>query len=338
MPLGGLLLAGLAPVVGGIVGQIASGGEKDAAAKSSAQAIEYLKSVGVPSIEAQQIVMNNPEFVSQFTPEAETTQQLGSSAMENVSTDPRLAQAQMSALTSLQEQGENPLTAMEKAQLNSNRRSVASEEQARQGAILQDMAARGAGGSGAELAARLSSSQSATQRAGEQADSLAAMSQQRALQAIAAGGELGGSIRGQEFGEGTAKASAADAIAQFNAANAQNVEARNVAAKNAAGATAAATKQELEGIRANNSNQQQIYNKNLLQTNYQNQIQKASGLAGQSNADAARNTANAAQTAQSWAQIGAGVGQAGGAIGKQIGADAATAAAEAAKKKATGTI
>jgi hypothetical protein len=84
------------------------------------------------------------------------------------------------------------------------------------------MAARGMGGSGMDLVAQLQASQAATERealAGLERN--AAQEQNRANSSAQAGG-LAGNIRGQAFGENSAKAQAQDAINRFNTANSVN--------------------------------------------------------------------------------------------------------------------
>jgi hypothetical protein len=144
---------------------------------------------------------------------------LGDSAMQGVSTDPRLRDAQMHALSSLQEIGDGGLTAQDKADLSKIQTEANQQDRGRREAILMNNQARGMGGSGQELLAQLSSSQAATDRQAQQGLDVEGMAQQRALAALAQSGQLGGQIRGQEFNEGSAKASAADAVAKFNAAN-----------------------------------------------------------------------------------------------------------------------
>jgi len=52
---------------------------------------------------------------------------------------------------------------------------------------------------------------------------VSAQAQSRALQALMQGGQLGGQIRQQDFGEQSEKAQAQDAINRFNTANRQQV-------------------------------------------------------------------------------------------------------------------
>jgi hypothetical protein len=99
----------------------------------------------------------------------------------------------------------------------------------------------------------------------------------------------------QDLGLKTGKASAADTIAQFNTQQRAQTGAAN------------------QGYRvdrasqlANIANQQEVANKGLIQQNFQNQIQKAGGVAQQQNALAGnlQQQAAAAQGAQQ-AQTGA---------------------------------
>ena len=81
------------------------------------------------------------------------------------------------------------------------------------GAIRQNAAARGIGGSGFELSAALGAGQQQAETAGRQAIDVAALARQRALQAIQQTGQLGGSLNQSDM----EKAEAQNRIKQFNA-------------------------------------------------------------------------------------------------------------------------
>ena len=266
------------------------------AAKMRDEAVRRLEEVGIPTVEAQRIVLESPELVG-----LQEYQQMGPSAMEDISTDPRLKQAQMDALSKMQEMGGSGLTEAEKAQAMLMQREVAGEEQARQKSILQEMAQRGIGGSGVELAARLSSSQGAADRRAVQQAQLAAQAQQRALQAITQGGSLAGNMQSTEFGQKAQQASAADQIAQFNAAQRAQIDAANLA-----------NRQAVANQQAAISNQQETFNKSLLQQDYNNRMRKAESVANMKTGQAAAsdkqatNAANAGATAASGASKAAG--------------------------------
>lgn len=84
-------------------------------------------------------------------------------------------------------------------------------ERGREGALMQNMAARGMGGGGAELAARLANQQQATDAQWGAGAHQAGLAQQRALE----------SLRGWS-GLASQRAGARDAIAQFNASQRLN--------------------------------------------------------------------------------------------------------------------
>ncbi len=148
---------------------------------------------------------------------------LGDSAYSGIETDPRLKQNQDNALSSLDEiiQG-GGMNAQDKANIARMQSEVGQADRGRREAIQQNMGARGMGGSGMELLSQLQSSQAATDRASQSGLDIAGLAQSRALDAIAQSGNLSGAMRDQDFGEQSKVAQAKDAIAQFNAANANS--------------------------------------------------------------------------------------------------------------------
>lgn len=144
------------------------------------------------------------------------------SAFEDIEGDPRLRQAQLDALSELQEVGrQGGLTAQDRSRLEQIRNQTATADRGRRDAIMQNMRARGMGGSGNELLAQLQSAQAATDQASAEGLGVEAMAEQRKMDAIMGAGQLGGSIRGQDFGEASTVAGAQDALSKFNAANTQ---------------------------------------------------------------------------------------------------------------------
>lgn len=149
-------------------------------------------------------------------------EQLGPSAMQNIQTDPRLMQAQYDALRELETRGKEGFTARDELDRLKTKQDVSKENAGRLGAIQQNMAARGMGGSGMDLVAQMQAAQAATDRealAGLERN--AAQETNRANSSAQAGG-LAGNIRGQGFQENSAKAQAQDLINRFNAQNSVN--------------------------------------------------------------------------------------------------------------------
>jgi hypothetical protein len=232
------------------------------------KAVKELEKIGIPSVEAQQIVLQNPQLAG-----LEEIIELPESEITQIQRDADLAMQQRQALETLSEMGEAGLTPEEKAARREMMRDVSAQVEARDKAILQSMQERGMAGSGAELAQRLAASQAGAERAGKESASLAAQANKRALEAMMSRGELAGKIRGQEFGEELQKAQAADAIAKFNVQQRADVQARNLARK-----------QALLDERRKTAIAQETYNKQLQQQQFENQLRlaqaKASALTG----------------------------------------------------------
>ena len=272
--------------------------------------------IDVPTIDEQQIALEELASVGELTPEMLQALELGPSEMEMISTDPRLQASQMAALEKLGGLTEGGLSDADIAALEEARRSVEGAQTAREQAILQDMQQRGIGGAGAELAMKMASSQGAADRQNQASLDMARTAQARILESIMAEADLAGSLRGQDFSEQAQIAAAQDAIRQFNMQNQQRVQDQNVGMRNQAQQLNLAERQRLADSNVNQRNQQQMYNTGLAQQQFQNEIQKAGGVAAQNQAMAnyiqGKKDRESAFTGQ---LIGAAVGAAGSAAG-----------------------
>lgn len=313
-------------IIGGLIGNIASSDDRDASKSATLEALKQYQNLNIPTTQEQELALQQLVSQGQLTPEMLQTVLQGNSDYDNITTDPRLKDAQMTALAKLSKQGTEGLTAMDRQALDTITRENERSVEAKNQQILQDMAARGQGGSGAELALQMKSAQAGADRASQQGMSVAAQAQQRALEATMNSANLAGSARSQDYNEQAQAAQARDAIARFNAANQQQVAATNVGAKNQAQASNLTSKQNIANQNVNIANQQQQYNKGLIQQQFNNQLTKANGVAGQQNNVANMYNNQANQTAAMWSGVGKGVDQVGGALmtgGMSLGADAA---------------
>lgn len=298
-----------APIVGGIVGKIAGSGDQDAALQLQKQALQNIMNVNTPDAQAMRIELEKYVSAGQLSPTMEQTIQQNPSLMQNIQVDPRLKQAQMSALGSLQQMGQTGLSNSDKSTLAQINNQAAQQAQAAQASALQNMQQRGESGAGSELASDLSSSQGAANRANAQGLSLAGQSQQNALNAIMGAGNLGSQMQGQNFAEDAQKAQAQDVINRYNAMNAQQVTGQNTAVGNAAQSQNLSNKQNLMNSNTQLGNQQTMYNAQLPQQVYQDQMQKASAAANAQGTMANNYNNKASQTQQMYGGIGQGVGQ-----------------------------
>lgn len=244
-------------------------------------ALNEISKVQTPDIDSLKVKLD--QYVQQgvLSPEDAQASLVQYNAMDSATGNDQARGAQMSALQSLQDQiGNGGLTAVDKSRIQATLDDVNNNQRGQDQAITQDAHRRGISGSGLELANRLMSQQGAANTAGRQGMDIAALEQQAKEQAIKDAANLGGSMESQTFNEQSSKAAAQNAINQFNATNTQQVTMANIAARNAAQATNMAEKQRVADSNTQGENQNRIRNADLIQKNYQNQMDKATAVAG----------------------------------------------------------
>lgn len=263
-------------------------------------ALKQFEGVDLPSVADQQLNLDQYQNVGDYSGQLENALNLGSSSMEGISVDPRLAQTQMDVLDQLSQTGQMGMTAAEQAALRDAQRQASAMAQAKTAQIQDNFARQGMGGSGGDLAAQLLAAQSGADRASQASNDVIQNAGDKALNARMQAASLAGNMSNQEFGQKSEVAKAKDYINQFNTQNQQAVQGRNVANQNQGQMFNLNKNQGISNQNTGLKNQQQQFNKGLLQQNFQNQIQKAGGSAGvmqnygnlaatnQNNADAAQ--------------------------------------------------
>ncbi|NDD83943.1 hypothetical protein EBZ38_06660 [bacterium] len=306
----------LAPVVGGIVGNIASEGDRKRAAEASQRALDEIERIGAPPDLAREIMLREYQSAGVLTPEVEEQVNLGVSKVSQIQEAPEMREAQLGALKKLRAASEAGMTPEARAELLSARAQAQRDTQAKMQQILQQQQQRGQASAGATLAAQLQAASAGGMEESDAAIKAAAEASRSALSAAAQTGALGGQIRGQEFDIARTKASAEDqaALARFN--EAMGRQQRNISARNMA-------------QQYNLAQQQRILDMNTAQRNAELQRQRAAeaqvyglGLerakarAAAQAGQAQQMQQQAAQTQQGWAGIGSGVGAGIGALGQ----------------------
>ena len=157
-----------------------------------------------------------------------TFQELGPSAMQGISTDPRYKDAELAALRDLEQISKDGMSLADQAELARLDSQVNRQNAGRMGAIRQNMAARGLGGSGMELVSSMQAAQDATERQALASLEKAAMAQTGRRDATSRMGSLASQLQGRDFEQEAARAQATDRIAQFNAAGANNTAQYNM--------------------------------------------------------------------------------------------------------------
>lgn len=297
-----------APIIGGMIGNNQASADRDAANNARNNALAQFANVKTPTIEEMTLALQNYQLTGEINPEMLQAIQMGPSAMEGVSTDPRLRAEQMSALEAMSGLAQGVPQSGDLAAFELVRRSAAGEINAQNNAVLQNMQQRGMAGSGAELLAKLKNNQSGAEMLQQAQLEQAKAMQQARMQALQSQASMAGSLRGQDYDEASNLAKAKDAIAQFNAQNSQNVAKTNVDARNNAQVANLSNKQNIANANIDTANKQQVVNKNLIQQNFDNQMGLAGARAGQYGQQAGAADTRAGQTAAMWSGIGQGVG------------------------------
>jgi len=299
-----------APVVGGLLGQSQAQGSLDAANAARNAALQQYANIQAPTIAEQQLQLGTLSSAGNLTPAQIQAAQQQSSALNNISTDPRIANAQMQALQQMGQLGTTGMTAADQAGYTLAANASGQANAAQQAQLMQQMQARGEGGSGAELMARLQASQGNANSLSNAQLQQAQMQQAARMQALSQYGSLGSNLQQAAFNQQAAQGSAQNAINQFNTSTMNQAQMANVAAQNQAQQYNLTNQQNIANTNVGIQNQQQQYNKGLYQQQFQNQMSKAAGEAGQYNGIAGANQQQAANTAGSYATIGQGVGTA----------------------------
>lgn len=251
-----LLLGGGTQVLSSIIGELASGEDRRRANELYDQNLRDYEGLAPPELEKL------------------IAEQMGPSAFEGITTDPRARSAQYEALAQLQQLARSGgLNLQDRATLARANAEGARQASAGRAGIAADMAARGQYGGGQQLAMQLNNQQAAANRGAQTGLETAAMAQRRGIDAILEGGRLGGQLRGQEFDEKSRAAQARDLVSRYNA------DSRAGAAR---------------------------YNALLPQQNFQNKMQLTGAKAQARGARAGQYT----QSADDTRQFAAGIGQA----------------------------
>jgi len=279
--------AGVGAVVGGLSSYF---GSKSASKKAKAAEAEARRlyeeqrqmwmSLGLPDKEASMYALENLTSAGVLVPESEKDLGQLQSQMEDIQGDPRLKQAQMDALASIQARSQG-LTPEDLIQIRKTRQDISGQLANQDANIVQNLQQRGMGGSGVELAMRQAGGQRALAQASDDADSLAAMQYNARMQALQQAGAMAGSMGQQEFAQDAQKAAAMDAMSRFNMDNQMGRQQRNVAGRNMAQAANQANEQRIRDANTGFRHDEAKNKANWGQQNFLNQVMKLQGATGQ---------------------------------------------------------
>lgn len=301
-----------APILGGIAGNLFGSSDRDAANAAIQRAYNEAMSLGMPPDLAKAVVLQKFQSAGKLTPEMEAQINLGPSKVADITEDPTTRNAQVRALEMLQQSGRG-LSPQDRAKFNQLRDETQRDSEAKRQQIVQSFAQRGMGGSGSELASQLQQAQASANQASTQGDQIAATSAENALNAIRQAGDLGGSIRTQDFNVADTKAKAADEFARFNTENQMAREARNVASRNQAQGTNLQNAQQVSNANTQQQNTESLRQNQAQRDYWDDQLKRTTLRANAAGGLATNLSNNANQTAATYSGIGSAVGSAAGA-------------------------
>lgn len=316
-------------------------GMDDLFGSSDSSAQDYLKNalnayqnINVPTI-ASETVSGLPQETVQgtVTPASIAVADQAPTEYNNISLDPTTRAAQIAALGSYQNiANSGGLDANAQEALQEVIQAAKVQSQGAQGAIQQQAQAEGQGGGDFALTQRAIAAQGASNNAATQGMSAAAEAEANREAALNQMANIGGSVNASDYNQAAAKA------ASQNTINATNTAATNAA--NTGNVTNAINTGEFntntaQGVNAANTTANQgnaYYNAGLPQQQFNNELNKAGGIAGVNTSQA-----NAAQEAAANNAAGTGklIGTAGTIAATAMGGPAAGMAANAALNSGT---
>lgn len=327
------VVVGAAMVGTAVVGAVQAGEERDAAREAMNSALAEIKAVGAPPDYAREIIYEKFKQAGLLTPEVEKQINLGVSKVSKIVDNEKTKAAQMKALDQMQQRAKGGFTAEDKAAINKAKLDIANQNQAQQSQIIQNMAQRGMGGAGAELAARLGAQQQGSNMLSQQGMDLASTASRNALDAARLSGDFAGQIGQQQFQRDTARAEAEDAVNRFNIENAMGRQSRNVDRSNAANEYNVKRQQYVSDLNVQQQNAELLRQREAERQRWLDQLGLAKAKAGQHVNLANQSMQSAQQVASDWGNISGGFGT---MLGGTMGA-ATTPSASAAKPAASST-
>lgn len=252
------------------------------------QALQQYQNIQTPTI-ASETVSNLPQETVQgvVNPNQIQVANQAPSAYNNISLDPATRQAQINAMNSYQQiADQGGLDPASKLALQQTIDAANEQSQGAQGAIQAQAQAQGQGNNAFDLTQRAIAAQGASNSAATQGLETAAGAEANRQQALGNLANVGANVNASDFGQQSTIAGAQNQInaanqGYQNAANTQNVannaNAQQFNVQNAQGVNAA-------NVAANQGNA--YYNAGLPQQQFNNEIQKASGMAGVNQAQA----------------------------------------------------
>lgn len=225
----GPLGAGIGGAVGGLVGLFSGGGDNEKLKKEA----DALYAKFGPVDLSDPVVFQKFQQAGVLSPEMEQAISLKQDQAQNYSeTHGEDRTNQEAALGALKQMSQTGMSAQDMSQFNQMRSQVAADTNAKTAQILQQAQARGQSGAGDTLATQLQASQSDSQQASKNADSLAANAANARQSALSSYLNGTSSLRNQDASADQINNQNEMARRQFLDANSLSRQTRNVGSQN----------------------------------------------------------------------------------------------------------
>ncbi len=288
-------------VIGGGLGAMAglsAGGAAQAAriaeANARLDAMAQIGAIDLPTYQQRKLYLQRLERGEQLTPEMVQELQQGDTELAKFKEDQGLKNTQLDALAALKNKARmGGLDLNDRAALIEASREGDRANQGQQGAIQQNMAARGLSGGGQELAMRMAAAQNNAQQASQNSLNVAAQARAAALNALKESANQARGIAADDYSRFSNRAGAQDQINANNMRNAQAMKQYNVSARNNAQQTNINRANDVSDRNVAISNDEQVRNKNLLMQDYNDRINRVKDLNGLAGQNAAANRTDA---------------------------------------------
>jgi len=295
-------------IIGNIIGSADAKDKQKKADELMAQAMAEIEKVQDP--ELKNVYLDRLSQVGKLIPEVEQSL-LTSSAQEQIKLDGTARKAQLNVLEQLAQRGTAGLTPQERAQRNESLRKADASKQSAVQSVLQNLQMRGQGGGGAATLALMQAAQTGADQDAVSMDRLAALSSERALQALKERANVSTTMEDRDYGRQKDLASARDKIAEFN----QDVQSRNVNRRNRAEEANLSTAQSIADRNVGLTNEERMFNEfKLKQQKFDNQKALAGLKSGAYQTRAGQYQTQAGTAAQGHQQMVSGISQGIGGI------------------------
>lgn len=192
------MVAGLGAGLGDLIGGITTLADPPDLKKYSKQELELWRALGLPQYSEETIPWQQLLLQGELDPGLGMYDPVISGDVSTIQEDPALRESQLRAMLGFERVGREGLPLQDRLLADEAQRAVAGEFGRANEGIMRDFAARGRGGGGTELAARLQASGAGAELARGLGSDLAQMSIQNRLMGMREAGGMAGDIRGMD--------------------------------------------------------------------------------------------------------------------------------------------